>query len=59
MTEFHRTHAALFDELERQGAMHVDVAKLALAVVGAQRIIAAAPSPREPHQRCANGACDG
>lgn len=58
MTEFHRTHAALFDELERQGAMHVDVAKLALAVVGAQQIIAA-QAPREPFQRCTNGACDG
>lgn len=59
MNDFHRTHAALFDELERQGILHVDVAKLALAVVGAQQIIAAAQSPRETYQRCANGACDG
>lgn len=58
MTDFHRTHAALFDELERQGAMHVDVAKLAVAVLSAQHVIAA-QSPREPHRRCANGNCDG
>lgn len=58
MPDFSSTHAALFDELERQGAMHVDVAKLAQAVLSAQQIIAAQP-PRQPYQRCANGACDG
>lgn len=58
MTDFHRTHAALFDELERQGAMHVDVAKLAQAVLAAQHVIAA-QATREPYSRCAGGACEG
>lgn len=57
MPDFNRTHAAIFDELERQGAMNVDVARLTQAVLGAQNIIAAQP-PREPNRRCANGACD-
>lgn len=57
MPEFHRTYAALFDELERQGAMHVDVGRLTVAVLGAQAIIAA-QEPREPYRRCANGACE-
>lgn len=57
MTDFDRTHAAIFDELERQGAMHVDVARLTVAVLGAKAIIAAQP-PHEPFRRCANGACD-
>lgn len=54
MPDFERIHSTIFDELERQGAMHVDVARLTLAVVGAQRIIAAQP----PAPRCANGACE-
>lgn len=57
MTDFHRVHSALFDELERQGAMGVDIARLTAAVLGAQAIIAAQP-PHEPFRRCANGACD-
>lgn len=51
--EFVRTHAALFDELERQGIYWADVVKLTQAVVQAQTIISSAP-----YQRCANGACD-
>jgi streptomycin 6-kinase len=58
MQDFSSTHAALFDQLERQGAMHVDIAKLAQAVLSAQKVIAA-QTPRAPYQRCANGACDG
>ncbi len=38
--EFARPHAALFDELERQGFYCVDVVKLTRAVLGAQTIIA-------------------
>ncbi len=57
MNDFNRAHAALFDELERQGALNVDVARLALAVLGAQEIIATA-EPRVPYRRCANGGCD-
>lgn len=62
MTHFNRLHAALFDELERQGAMNVDVAGLARAV--ARRFHLAPVDPlgliKQPgNPRCANGACDG
>jgi hypothetical protein len=57
MPNFHRLHATIFDELERQGAMNVDIDRLARAVLGAQAIIAE-QSPREPYRRCVNGACD-
>ncbi len=57
--EFAHTHAALFDELERQGVYRVDVVKLTRAVLGAQAIIAksnarnAASTNRGlPTQRC-------
>ena len=59
MSEFARAHAALFDELERQGIYCADVVKLTQAVVEAQAIIArpltnAACSVErvEPFQRC-------
>lgn len=59
MTDFDRTHAAIFDELERQGAMHVDVARLTRAVLMATNIVAAYEGDRlQPLTRCANGACD-
>lgn len=41
-------HAAIFDELERQGAMNIDVARLTAAVFGAQAIIAAQPQGCRP-----------
>lgn len=57
MSDFSHTHAALFDELERQGVFCVDVGKLAQAVLQAQAIIAgpsAMSCSREaaPYQRC-------
>jgi hypothetical protein len=58
MTDFARTHAAIFDELERQRAMHVDVARLTRAVLAAQAVVIA-EQPRQPYRRCANGACEG
>jgi hypothetical protein len=55
MSDFSRTHAALFDELERQGVYCVDVGKLTRAVFEAQTIIAQ-PLPKlrttEPYRRC-------
>jgi hypothetical protein len=56
--EFARAHAALFDELERQGIYWADVVKLTQAVVQAQLVIANSEL-RQPYRRCANGACDG
>jgi hypothetical protein len=52
-----RLHQELFDELERQGAMNVDVGRLTVAVLNAQSVIAA-QTPHEPYRRCANGGCD-
>lgn len=54
MSKFTRTHAALFDELERQGIYWVDVVKLTQAVVDAQAIIARPPTSTcgVPYQRC-------
>ena len=49
-------HAALFDELERQGIHAVDIGKLTYAVVKAQEAIRIQYRPSSP--RCANGACD-
>lgn len=57
MTDFHRTHAALFDELERQGVQCVDIGKLTRAVLQAKDAISAwVPSTFNP--RCVNGGCD-
>jgi len=58
MTKFHRVHAALFDELERQGIRNVDIARLTRVVLMATDIVAAHDRPRAP-TRCVNGACDG
>lgn len=61
MPDFNRTHAALFDELERQGIVHVDVGRLTRAVLMATDLVAAyegARFPPQPPRRCANGACD-
>lgn len=59
LSDFARTHAVLFDELERQGIYRVDVVKLTRAVLNAQAIIAQsnARSPAStnrgpPAQRC-------
>lgn len=64
MSKFERTHAALFDELERQGIVHADVGRLTRAVLAATDLVAAydgdrLPGPRQPPARCANGACEG
>lgn len=40
LSDFARTHAVLFDELERQGVYRVDVVKLTRAALTAQAIIA-------------------
>lgn len=53
MPDFSRTHAALFDELERQGIYCADVAKLTKAVLDAQAIIERpAQPPARTYQRC-------
>jgi len=59
MSEFARAHAALFDELERQGIYWADVVKLTRAVIEAQATIArpvtssaCSVEPVEPFQRC-------
>lgn len=55
MPDFHRTHEALFDELERQGVYCVDVGKLARAVMEAQEIITTTRPLScgvAPYQRC-------
>jgi hypothetical protein len=58
MSEFHATHAALFDELERQGVIGaVDVGRLTAAALRARATIAALPQ-QPPNPRCANGSCD-
>ena len=54
MPDFARTHAALFDELERQGIYCADVVRLTRAVLEAQTIIASSGDARgtRPYQRC-------
>lgn len=53
MTDFSRAHAALFDELERQGIPCADVGRLTQAVMQAQSIIATSEQPSPiPYQRC-------
>ena len=62
MSNFHRVHAALFDEIERQGVLGagIDIGRLTEAVHRAQAAVAARPLRVEPpNPRCANGACDG
>ncbi len=57
MAEFHLPHAALFDELERQGVQCVDIGRLTRAVLEAKETIAVhGPSTFNP--RCVNGSCD-
>ena len=58
MTYIHQVHAALFDELERQGIHAVDVGRLTHAVVKAQESIGAQGGPAASPSRCVNGACD-
>ena len=61
MSHFHRLHAALFDELARQGIVSVDVYALTRAVVRATGEVAlTGPALRvePPNPRCANGACE-
>ena len=62
MSNFHRVHAAIFDEIERQGALAsgIDINRLTEAVVKAQRAVSARPLRVEPpNPRCANGSCEG
>lgn len=61
MSTFHKAHAALFDELERQGIGNVDIGRLTRAVLSATNIVAAYENDRfrtQPPSRCANGFCD-
>ena len=51
MTDFHRIHTALFDELARQGAMHVDIGRLTRAVVVSQFEIRLRCATRPPAMR--------
>lgn len=58
MTDIHRVHAALFDELERQGIHYVDVGKLTRAVIDAKEVLRNQHRPIALNPRCANGVCD-
>lgn len=62
MNTFNHTHAALFDELERQGIRQVDIGRLTRAVLNATGIGAAVTEGdfrrTEPPSRCVNGFCD-
>jgi len=61
MANFSKTHTALFDELQRQGVMNVDIGRLTRAVLSATNIVAAYENDRfrtQPPSRCANGFCD-
>lgn len=57
MTEFNYLHAALFDELARQGISEVDVASLTRAVSSRFHMQSIDPL-RLATVRCATGACD-
>lgn len=52
MSAFAHVHAALFDELERQGVFAVDVVQLTRAVLDAQVKLAPPVCRAEPHIRC-------
>lgn len=52
MSEIIRTHAALFDELERQGVYCVDIGRLTQAVIRARAIIESQNMRAAPYQRC-------
>lgn len=62
MSKFNKTHAALFDELTRQGIQGADVGRLTRAVLMATDLVAAYEADRlparraEPYVRCAT--CD-
>jgi hypothetical protein len=61
MANFSKTHTALFDELQRQGVMNVDIGRLTRAVLSATNIIATQDNDRfrsQPPSRCVNGFCD-
>lgn len=61
MANFSKTHTALFDELQRQGVMNVDIGRLTRAVLAATNIIASLDGDRfsrQPPSRCVNGFCD-
>lgn len=59
MSDIHQVHAALFDELERQGVQCVDIGRLTLAVVEAKAAIRVQHGSMASSSRCANGVCDG
>lgn len=61
MADFSKTHTALFDELQRQGVMNVDIGRLTRAVLSATNIVATYENDRfraQSPSRCANGICD-
>lgn len=59
MDAFHRLHAAIFDELERQGAFAVDAVLLAKALAARFRVEEKTIPQYPLNPRCVNGACDG
>lgn len=58
MDSFRPLHAAIFDELERQGCMVVDAVALTQAVMKRFHVQEADPLRLYVSPRCANGFCD-
>ena len=52
MLDVARTHAALFDELERQGIFRVDVGKLTRAVFETRVVISDAAASQHGFMQC-------
>lgn len=58
MNIFPVLHAAIFEELERQGTMSVDAVELTRAVMRRFRVEQPDPLGLWSNPRCVNGACD-
>lgn len=58
MDRFYPLHAAIFDELERQGCMVADTVALAQAVLHSLQEKEVVSVRHYANPRCANGACD-
>jgi hypothetical protein len=58
MNAFDRLHAAIFEELERQGRMAVDAVALTQAVMRYIQGKEAVPAQHYVNPRCASGSCD-
>lgn len=59
MPSFESLHAAIFDELERQGAFGVDAALLASALLERFSVKERFLQNYPENPRCVNGACEG